>query len=121
MLNPLLLPAAGSAGVSQCERRAAVRFGGGPATECQAVDPRGGEPLPGWVRDLSTSGVAVVIDRAFTPGTWLILELENTHEGASLRLRACVVHAIQLPNDHWLHGCAFERELAPHELHAFIE
>jgi hypothetical protein len=74
------------------------------------------------VRDISASGIAVLIDREFAPDTVLVIELENPARGVTCALRARVIHALEIPpDDRWLHGCAFERELTAEELRAFAE
>jgi hypothetical protein len=121
MSKPNCLPTTGGATAVGRERRVAVRYPGNPDASCQAVVPVG-DVWPAWVRDISTSGVALLIGREFAPGTVLTVELENSGEGMARALRARVVHTLEIPpEDRWLHGCAFERELSAEELRAFAE
>ena len=86
-----------------------MRFAGNPDADCRASGPSGSSH-PAWVRDISGSGVALLIAREFVPGTELTLVLENAALGVTRLLRARVVHALEVPpNGHWLHGCSFER------------
>jgi hypothetical protein len=103
------------------DRRVAVRFSGNPDTACHAFPPSGAT-CAAWVRDISTSGIALLIDREIEPGTVLTIELENAEHGVSSVLLARVVHTLEVPPDHrWLHGCAFSRELTDEELRSFAE
>src|SRR5579884_1264621 len=120
MSKPFILPAGGATARGR-DRRVAVRYPGNPDTSCQAVTPSDGA-WPAWVRDISASGIAVLLDREFPPGTVVVIELDNPDQGVACAVRARVIHALELPpDDRWLHGCAFERELSAHELRAFAE
>ncbi len=120
MSNPLSLPSTNDTRQVCSDRRVAVRHDASPETACQAVAPSWGVVYAAWVRDLSASGIGLIVECLLEAGTWLTVELDNAGPGASLRLRARVIHAMEMPNEHWLHGCAFERELTDDELHAFV-
>lgn len=121
MSKPSALPTNRCAPAVRPDRRVAVRYPGNPDASCHAVAPSGGV-CPAWVRDISASGVALLIGREFEPGTVLTVELENPGQGVTSALRARVVHTLEIPpDDRWLHGCAFERELTGEELRAFAE
>jgi hypothetical protein len=99
----------------------AVRYPGNPDADCRAFAPLAG-PFGAWVRDISASGVSLLLPREFEPGTLLTLEFENPDQGVNAVLGARVVYSLEVPPDgRWLHGCAFERELTDHELRAFAE
>jgi hypothetical protein len=102
------------------ERRVAIRYPLNPETECNTIVPEYGA-CPAWVRDLSAGGVCLVVEQLFSIGIWLTVELENTEKSLVRRLRARVVHSVEIPFDRWLHGCQFERDLTAEELQAFIE
>src|SRR5437763_71888 len=121
MPEPTVLPLSNSARVGRLDRRVAVRYPGNPDASCQAFAAPDGV-CPAWVRDISASGVAVLIGREFAADTVLTIELENPIQGVVSALRARVVYALEIPpEDRWLHGCAFERELTDDELRAFSE
>lgn len=121
MSKSVILPGAPVSERRATERRVAVRYPVSHETTCHAVTAPYGALCPGWVRDLSASGIGLVIDRRFPAGTWLTLELDNAELGASVSVSARVVHVIEMPNDTWLHGCAFDRDLNENELRAFTE
>jgi hypothetical protein len=103
------------------ERRVAVRYPGHPDASCQAYAPSVGI-YSGWVRDISATGIALLLPCEFEPGIQLTLELENAAQGVVRVVPARVVHAIAVPpDDRWLHGCAFEQPLTDEELRAFAE
>jgi hypothetical protein len=121
MSDPSALPTTNRARAGALDRRVAVRYPAHPDASCQAAGPAGGV-CPAWVRDISATGVALVTEQAFEPGTWLTVELENAESGVACTLRARVVHHMELPpSERWLHGCAFERGLTREELRAFAE
>ena len=62
-----------------------------------------------------------MVEQLFAIGTCLTVELENAEKRLVRRLRARVIHAVEIPFERWLHGCQFERELTAEELQAFID
>jgi hypothetical protein len=101
------------------ERRAAPRYPG-TKVRCRLSRPERGAWLPAWVRDLSTSGISLLAERRFEPGTLVVLELESTETNQAARLEMVVVHTVACPNGAWLHGGAFRRELSEQELRGFV-
>lgn len=121
MSNPSLLVSENNGSASSRERRVAVRYPGNPDAACRAYAPSAGV-YPAWVRDISATGVALLVACEFEPGAVLTLELENPTRGVSIVVKARVVHVLEVPPDRrWLHGCAFERPLTDDELRAFAE
>ena len=121
MFDPFSLPSTNNCAAMHSERRVAVRYPGHPEATCQAYAPAAGVYSAG-VRDISATGVALLIGSEFQPGSLLTLELENTEQGVGCFVRARVIHVIEVPPEkRWLHGCAFERPLTRAELHAFAE
>jgi hypothetical protein len=120
MFNPSVLPSKNGSALGR-ERRVAVRYPGNPDAACRAYAPSAGI-YSAWVRDISATGVALLIGYEFEPGSLLTIELENAEQGVGSVLRARVVYALEVPPDkRWLHGCAFERPLTDEELRAFAE
>jgi len=121
MSNPSVLPSKNGNAARQRERRVAVRFPGNPDTACHAYAPTDGI-YSAWVRDISATGIALLIGCEFKPGSRLTLELQNADQGVGCFLQAHVVHVMEVPPEkRWLHGCEFERPLTDEELHAFAE
>jgi hypothetical protein len=121
MSHPSLLVSANNDPVPHRERRVAVRYPGNPDAACRAYCPAAGV-YTAWVRDISATGVALLVPCEFEPGARLTLELDNALAGVSTTVRARVVHALEVPPDgRWLHGCAFDKPLSAEELRAFAE
>jgi hypothetical protein len=102
------------------ERRASVRHLSGAEVVCHLPNPVGTEANEAWVRDISRTGINILLERRFEPGNLLVLELTSRDQAISSQLILRVVHTIECPNGHWLHGAAFLRELSEAELRAFI-
>jgi hypothetical protein len=113
-------PSADGVRVPRADRRAAVRYPCNVDTRCHAGGPAGAL-CPAWVRDLSATGIALLTARPFAAGAALVVEMDHPGRGAALHIGARVVHALEMPNDHWLHGCAFDRPLTPDELRTFVD
>jgi hypothetical protein len=119
MSKPNVVPVPNYVRAAWLDRRVAVRYPGHPDAACVASPPSGGI-YPAWVRDISTSGVALLMEREFPDGTVLTIELENAQQGLVRVLRARVVHTLEVPPDErWLHGCAFEEPLTDEDLRGF--
>src|SRR5437764_11546762 len=100
------------------DRRGAVRFGPCAKTSCNVTS---GAYL-GWqvrAHDISTSGISLLVPRRLQPGTLLSVDLENSLKTAFRTVLARVVRVALGPSKTWLLGCAFIRELDPHDLKLF--
>jgi hypothetical protein len=107
------------------DRRAAVRYPCSPESSsgddpCQPISTRRSEVWSAAVRDLSTGGVGIVVNRRFEPGTLLSVELQDAAQTLSRILLVRVVRALRESNDRWLLGCAFTSKLTEGELLALI-
>jgi PilZ domain len=121
MSNPSVLPVKNGVPTARRERRVAVRYSVNPDAACRAHAPSAGI-YSAWVRDISATGIALLLPCEFEPGVVLTLELGNPEQGVASMVRARIVHALEVPPDgRWLHGCAFERDLTDAELRAFGE
>src|SRR5580692_1103433 len=79
----------------------------GLQTSCQPIAARADKDIL-WratLRDVSATGVGMVLDRRFEPGAGLSIEIPGL--GGGNTLLAKVVHATGLPEGKWLLGCAF--------------
>jgi hypothetical protein len=115
MLVPLLAP------TTACphDRRAAPRYACGPQVLCQLTTDPGAEPWLAWVRDVSTQGIGLVVDRRFAPGTPMLVELQ-TDDGLTCTVTARVVRARAEGEAEWLIGCTLTRELDDDELEKLL-
>src|SRR5262249_34102741 len=78
------------------------------------------EPSPGQVRNVSESGVGLVVSRSIEPGTLVSLDLYGPTGQGRLAILACVVHVTPRENETWSLGCNFIRELSDKELCALV-
>jgi hypothetical protein len=93
-----------------------------PRSRCRAAHPvrltapgLPSVPRLASLRDLSPTGVGLLVDRLVEPGVVFVVEV-LTWGGTPLRLVARVVQASPCSEDRWLLGCALYRHLAPREL-----
>jgi hypothetical protein len=89
---------------------------------CAVIDPsiHGGdeEKWPLVVRDVSSSGIGILLARRFEPGTELAVEGIG---GPFERISARVVRVEPERAGHWIHGCAFAQPLAEDQLQSLLE
>jgi hypothetical protein len=104
---------------ARAERRASVRFLSGRQVYCQALAASTTHGWLGRFRDISRSGIALILSQRFAPGTLLIIELA-TKAGYVRRLPARVAHATLDTNGPWVLGCAFAATLSQQELQTFL-
>jgi len=105
------------------ERRAYVRYLCHLDGTCQpAGQPTTGESWSGKLRDISATGVKILINRRFEVGTLLALELPRPGWDASRMLLCRVVRVSKEPVGHdWEVGCVLDRELSDDEVQSFLE
>jgi hypothetical protein len=101
------------------DRRAYVRHAVGLGASC-AIDTAvcGGTPemWPVVVRDVSATGVGVLLARRFEPGTDLCIELRAGPDAPARSMPMRVVRVVAEPLGHWAHGCVFLTPLSKPEL-----
>ncbi len=103
------------------DHRSAPRCEFNPAIGCQVVDPASGARWPAWVRDISCTGISVLVEAHFAAGRLLAVELKGSMNGFFRSLRVTVRHCdIVFPNNAWLHGCSFEHALTQEEFRALV-
>jgi c-di-GMP-binding flagellar brake protein YcgR len=71
------------------------------------------------VRDISASGVALIVDTEIPTGTLLNAELHGA-SGRTFTILACVVHVAPAPDGGHILGCNFIRELSERDLQALM-
>jgi hypothetical protein len=111
----LLAPALARERAPRYDRRAAPRYPCGPQVLCQLTTDLSAEPWLAWVRDVSTQGIGLVVDRRFAPGTPMLVELQ-TDDGLTCTVTARVVRATAEGDAEWLLGCTLTRDLDDGEL-----
>src|SRR5262249_44027747 len=103
------------------ERRASIRY---PCSEesfsvdnsCRPLTTRKSDAWSASVRDLSTGGVGIVVNRRFEPGTLLSVELQDAEQTINRNLLVRVVRVISEGEGRWLLGCAFTNKLSDADL-----
>jgi len=102
--------------ILQGERRAAIRYASEQGASCAL-----GHKSPrawGRIRDISTLGVGLFVDREIAPGTRLVVELARRKPVSPLRTLARVVHCQQQSNTSWHIGCQFDNPLREEDVQA---
>lgn len=104
-------PPAGSA-----ERREAERFPPELTPACHVGSPNLPESMRAIVRDLSATGIGLLVNQSVKSGTVLLLSLETVDRRLTRALPARVMHSSPVADGHWLVGCQFVRRLGEAEL-----
>jgi hypothetical protein len=110
---------------SGAERRASVRYpcsteSFSPDNTCRPITAHRNEAWAATVRDLSTGGVGIIVNRRFEPGTLLSIELQDAEQTVNRNLLVRVVRVTRDGDDRWLLGCAFTSKLTDAELLALM-
>jgi PilZ domain-containing protein len=100
----------------KAERRVSVRFQSNAKGHCQSVSLQRESAWEAIVRDISCSGIGLLLPRRFERGTLLTIELTETTAGQTRLLLVRVVHATPQPEGNWLLGCALTNSLTEDEV-----
>jgi hypothetical protein len=93
------------------ERRAAPRHGSQLRIVCYPAGAGFSERRQVRLQNISRNGLAVIADRRWEPGTTVIAELPVGEEGATIAMRARVIHLTAQLGGCFLVGCSFEAGL----------
>ncbi|HVS39118.1 MAG TPA: PilZ domain-containing protein [Gemmataceae bacterium] len=104
---------------SRGELRVSERFPCDVTASCQPPSDwkRGGKKWTARVRDVSSGGLCLVLDRRFERGAGLAIELPGQDPDSPSILLARVMN-IRMDGDSWVLGCAFISPLSDEELAA---
>jgi hypothetical protein len=110
---------------SGAERRASIRYpcnadGFSTDNACRPITTSQEDSWSASVRDLSTGGVGIVVNRRFEPGTLLSVDLQDAEQTINRSLLVRVVRVLREGDEHWLLGCAFTNKLTEAELLALM-
>jgi hypothetical protein len=101
-------------------RRREPRYHCGPATLGQVLTAEAAEIRRGWILDLSTHGVGVLLPQALDPDMLFVLHLKSNDGERRYELPGRVVHSTTQPNGDWLIGCTFADPLTADDLDALL-
>jgi hypothetical protein len=103
--------------------RVAPRHKCGLPTSCEPTAVRGDRELkwPATIRDISVSGIGLLLKRRFERGAGLTIELPENGSNTGYTVLAKVIHATAQNGGYWLLGCAFVSELSDEELEGLLE
>src|SRR5258708_39193876 len=111
-----------SSASSEAERRGAKRFPCNGDMVSRLIEPSESRSSQVGIRDISQTGICLLLPAQFQTGTELTIELENRRLRFTHRLTVRGQHnGIQLPNESWLHGCSVANRLPRQVLEAFTE
>jgi hypothetical protein len=99
------------------DRRAAVRYACELETSCRSVAGSREVPWPARVRDISLTGICILVSRRFEPGTLLAVDLQNAAAELPSTLIGRVVRVNRQADGDWALGCVFATPLSEEELH----
>ncbi|MBY0524002.1 MAG: PilZ domain-containing protein [Gemmataceae bacterium] len=105
-----------SAPTAGIDRRAAVRHLPQSEKTSNVDVPRRGRPWKAMIRDLSTTGIGLVLNQTFDAGAQLAVELQIPDGLLIYTMLTRVAHSTRQPNGAYLVGCSFVRELSEEEL-----
>jgi c-di-GMP-binding flagellar brake protein YcgR len=114
-----LTPDAGAGEAPTEERRAWVRYVCDLVTVYQPTQQQESERLLARVRNISRGGINLVVDKEFTSGSILSVEVPAEDGNPLCSLLACVIHATQQAGGDWALGCSFVRELSDDDLEPY--
>jgi hypothetical protein len=102
------------------ERRAWTRHACNLATSCRLLAIVPGLPAPIRVRNISATGISLVVDGHFTPQAQLTIELKSTLRRVARTLPIRVVYCIEHPTGDSILGGRFLSPLTTEELRVFV-
>jgi hypothetical protein len=73
-----------------------------------------------FVRDVSETGLGLIVDQPFEIGTVLAIQLRSASAGASYILAGKVVHLTPHLDGIWVLGCSLSRRLTDEEIFALL-
>jgi hypothetical protein len=107
---------AGAQKVQGAERRAWIRYPRRLLTMWQLFGSRQEESWNATLRDLSQTGLGLVVNRSFPPATVLTVRLQTGSRKYSRTMLVRVKHCAAQPSGEWHVGCSFVVKLKDDEL-----
>lgn len=97
-------------------RRRHPRYPCGPETFCLVATGPASQLELAAVRNVSRSGVGLILNRNFEPGSLVVVNLFNWRRNFATRVPLRVVHISQQPDGTYFLGGAFAHELCDEEV-----
>jgi len=119
MSEPSNLTEAGPATPSS-NRRVAARYPTGSETFSYLTAVMEGSSWPAYIRNISASGISLILDHRVEPETIVNLDLVNRSLMFSCRMPVRVVYVLEDPCGDWILGGSFTRKLNEDELQALL-
>ena len=76
---------------------------------------------PVTIRDLSATGLQLLLSRRFEPGTLLVVDVHDNQGQATRMLLARVIRVASLAKGRWILGCTFTVPLTPEDLDSLLK
>ena len=103
-------------------RRAWIRYPCGQKGVCRSVaNSQHGGLWPAKVRDISSSGVSLLMSRRFEVGTMLVIDLHTTSGDESVLLLGRVARVTERMRGDWIMGCVLSKQLGNNELMGLVK
>jgi hypothetical protein len=93
-----------------------VRYPSSVDSSCHPTSRVKEKSWSGKVQDISATGLCLVLERRFEPGTILTAELQGKRRGASSLRIVRVMRISEKTDGKYFLGCAFQRPLSDSEL-----
>jgi len=102
------------------ERRISTRYPCNLATSCRVMAFVVGERIAVRVRNISATGISLIVSQPVDPGTRFTVELQSTTRNVSCELEVRVVYCIDHPNGESILGGRFAQQLPEDEMRIFV-
>jgi hypothetical protein len=96
------------------ERRAHPRHDVDVQTSCRSLADD--SDMPARIRNVSRSGVGLIVSRAVTAGTMMRVQFPGPADGPHTTILACVTNVSKIGPEQWALGCVFSLELSDSEM-----
>ncbi len=103
------------------ERRVAPRYGCSLTTSCRLMAAVPGRIFTVRVRNISATGISLVVGQALEPGAVFEIELRSVSRNVSRLLGVRTVYCIEHPCGELILGGAFAEPLSEEELRVFLK
>jgi serine/threonine protein kinase len=118
--DPAPTPKAASVKKGGKERRGGMRYSVEVAANCRAIVAAAGKRWPGWIIDVSTSGLCLNCQRRFEIGSILEVCLNLGGDDNTITLVGKIRWAAATDKKSWLHGCEFTRPISEDDMNTIV-